>query len=361
MSEEKFISAILLAAGTASRMGSQKQLVRLGDRTLLGHSLRNLRAARRVSEIVVVLGASAEEIRPLVTNTKVVVNEAYAEGMASSLQAGLKAVDVRANAVFVMLADMPLVKPETLDQLIQAYEAHAPQILIPLYRGFRGNPVLLDQSVFPEIAGLQGDTGCRAIFGDHLENIRKLAVDDPGVLLDADRPQDVETLREVYQSGRFDLPSSETRATEAEAELIVVGRENVASAVVKFARLLGFGVTVVDPLLTFAEMQDATGILRVMDFTQLPKTGARRFCVVASMGRFDEEAIEQAVNAGIGYIALVANKQRSREVLASLGLRGVSSDKLKSVRAKPGLAIGAQGPAEIALSIVAEIVKELRG
>ena len=76
--------------------------------------------------------------------------------------------------------------------------------------------------------------------------------------------------------------------------------------------------------------------------------------------RFDEEAIEQAVSAGMPYIALVANKRRSEEVLASLRLRGRAKEELAGVRTKPGLAIGAQTPEEIGLSIVAEIVKELR-
>ncbi len=361
MSKPKFVSVILLAAGTASRMGTPKQLARIGEQTLLEHTLNNLRAAHHIEEIVVVLGAAAEQIRPLITHAKVVLNEAYAEGMARSLQCGLTALDARADAVLVVLADMPLVKPETLDHLVDDYATHQPQILIPLYRGFRGNPVLLDKSVFPEIAALQGDTGCRAIFGEHLENIRKLDVNDPGVLLDADRPEDLETLRTVHRTARLDLPLIETRTTGKEAEIIVVGRENVATAVVKFASLLGYSVTVVDPLLTFSEMPEATAILRALDFALLPPTNLRRFCVVASMGRFDEEAIEQAVKTGILYIALVANKQRSREVLTSLGLRGLQSEQLNAVKAKPGLAIGALGAAEIALSIVAEIVKELRG
>jgi len=356
------ISAIVLAAGTASRMGSQKQLLRLGSKTLLEHTMDNLHASSRVGEIVVVLGAAAEEIRPLIgAGAKVVVNEAFREGMSTSLQCGLHALDEKAAATFVVLADQPLVQPATLDLLIAHYEKHKPQILIPLYRGFRGNPVLLDRSVFPEIAALKGDTGCRAIFGDHLENIQKLEVDDPGVILDADRPQDLKTLQRVHGSGHFDLGTFETAQTNlAESpNLVIVGREAVATAIVKFAHLLNYRVTVVDPLLTFAEMPEATSILRVMDFALLPDA-ARQFCVVASMGRFDEEAIEQALGIGMPYVALVANKKRSQEVLQSLGLRGMAMERLAGVRAKPGLSIGAQTSQEIALSIVAEIVAEIR-
>ncbi len=341
-------------------MGSPKQLLRLGERTLLEHTLANLRAAKEVSEIVTVLGASAEEIRPLISGgVKAVMNDAFRDGMGRSLQAGLQALSPDTAATFVVLADQPLVKPETLNRMMAEYRQHRPQILIPLYRGFRGNPVLLDRSVFPEIAQLGGDTGCRAIFGDHLENIRKLEVDDIGIQLDADRPPDLETLKTAYNGGQVATNRYETKPGEAAAEIVVVGRESVATAIVKIAHVLRYRVTVVDPLLTFEEMPGATGILRALNFSELPEA-ARRFCVVASMGRFDEEAIEQAIKAQFPYIALVANQKRSQEVLRSLELLGVAKTELAKVRTKPGLAIGAQTQEEIALSVVGEIVSGVR-
>jgi molybdenum cofactor cytidylyltransferase len=357
------ISAVILAAGMASRMGTQKQLLQLGTKTLLEHVLWNVEASH-VSEIIVVLGSAAETVRAQIapaSKVRIVVNEDFQSGMGSSLQRGLSEISVESAAVLVVLADQPLVKPATINLLIDEYQRHKSQILIPLYRGFRGNPVLLDRSVFPEVMGLSGDIGCRAIFGDHLENIRKIAVDDAGVLLDADRPEDLAELERIYAAGEFALPVME-RAEAFDAsrpEVLIVGRESVARAIAKFARLLDWQVTMVDPLLKFADMPEACAILRELDFTKLPPA-ERRFCVVASMGRFDEEAIEQALAVDIPYIALVANKKRSQEVLQSLGLRGFFADRLAGVRTKPGLSIGAQTPAEIALSIVAEVVKEMR-
>ncbi len=357
------VSAIVLAAGSASRMGSQKQLLPLGSKPLIQHTLENVRASE-VSEIVVVLGSGAEAIRsyiPTHENVRVVVNEAFQAGMGSSLQRGLAELNAEADATLVVLADQPLVRARTLNRIINEYRLHKPQILIPLFRGFRGNPVLLDRSVFPEIAELNGDTGCRAIFGDHLENIRKIEVDDPGILLDADRPQDLDLLRNIYETGSLNLAAMETSPAHLASapELVLVGREGVAIALARFARLLDFRVTVVDPLLSFADMPEATAILRVMDFGLLP-TASRRFCVVASMGRFDEEALEQAMGATIPYVALVANKKRAQEVLQSLGLKGLTADQIGKVRTKPGISIGAQTPGEIAVSIMAEIVLQLR-
>jgi molybdenum cofactor cytidylyltransferase len=363
MSSAVSISAIILAAGSSSRMGSQKQLLRLGSKTLLEHTLESVRASQ-VREIVVVLGSAAEAVRPHIPSdeiVRVVVNDGFQAGMGSSLQRGLAELSSQAGATLVVLADQPLVKPATLNRLISDYLEHKSQILIPLYRGFRGNPVLLDRSVFPEIAALHGDTGGRAIFGDHLDNIRKIEVNDAGVLLDADRPQDLHLLRKIYESDSFDLPEMETAASDLAPapELVLVGREGVAVALAKFAHLLDFRVAVVDPLLTFADTPEATTILRVMDFARLPVAN-QRFCVVASMGRFDEEGIEQAIAAAIPYIALVANKKRSQEVLHSLSLKGLRAEQIAHVRTKPGISIGAQTSAEIALSVIAEIVEQVR-
>jgi len=356
------VSAIVLAAGTSSRMGSQKQLLRIGAKTLLQHTIDYVKASH-VQEVVVVLGSAAEQIRGQVANgdVKVVINDAFQSGMGNSLQRGLAELGGQAAAALVVLADQPLVRPETINRLIDEYRRHKPQILIPMYRGFRGNPVLLDRSVFSEIAALNGDTGCRAIFGDHPGNIRKIEVDDPGVLLDADRPEDVAKLSEIFANGSFEIPLLETAGTgwAGAPDLVLVGHEGIPASLAKLARLVGFGVTVVDPLLTCQEMPEANAILRVMDFAQLPEA-AKRFCVVASMGRFDEEAIEQALTAQIPYVALVANKKRAQEVLDGLRIKGVPPEQLARVRTKPGISIGAQTAAEIALSVMAEIVRELR-
>ena len=72
-------------------------------------------------------------------------------------------------------------------------------IVIPSYQGNRGNPVLLDRSVFSEVMALEGDIGCRAIFGNHLEDILKVEVEDPGVLLDIDDQGDYDRLKQLHE------------------------------------------------------------------------------------------------------------------------------------------------------------------
>jgi molybdenum cofactor cytidylyltransferase len=189
-----------MAAGKSTRMGEAKQLLRLAASTVLGQTIETVRRSG-MDEIVLVLGSSAEVIRQqlpasLLEGLKVVVNPAYEQGMASSLQAGLSALDPQTSAALIVLADQPFVRPETLAQLADHYRRAHAQIVIPTYKSVRGNPVLLDRSVFAEVMALEGDIGCRAIFGNHTAHIVKLEVEDEGILLDIDSQEDYQRLRE---------------------------------------------------------------------------------------------------------------------------------------------------------------------
>jgi molybdenum cofactor cytidylyltransferase len=197
------VAAIILAAGKSTRMGEAKQLLPLGESTVLGLTIGNVRRSV-VDEIVLVLGSSAEAIRrqlpgSLLEGLKLVVNPAFEQGMASSLRAGLSALHPHMDAALIVLADQPFVRPETLDQLARQHHRAPAQIVIPTYQGVRGNPVLLDRSIFPEVMALEGDVGCRAIFGSHPEGIMNLEVEDEGILLDIDN-------QEAYQRFRAESP-----------------------------------------------------------------------------------------------------------------------------------------------------------
>jgi molybdenum cofactor cytidylyltransferase len=352
-------SAVVLAAGMSKRMGAPKQLLRAGENTLLERALNTVRRSR-ADEIILVLGFGAKEIQRSISTLgiKVVVNEGYQEGMGSSLRAGISVVHPQAQAALIMLADQPFVLPSTLDRLIQHHQRARPQIVIPTYKGFRGNPVLLDRSVFPEVASLKGDIGCRAIFGKHTENIARLAVDDAGILFDVDTREDFEKLAVALALPRAEMDA--TGATLNRPELVVVGKDPVAQALMKLARLLGFSTTVVDPFLSPSEVPCAGQVLHVLDFSRLPANRDRSI-VVASRGQFDEEALEQAMQSDALYVGLLANSKRSQELRETLQRKGVAADRLARLRAPAGLDIGAKEPEEIALSIMAEIVAERRG
>jgi molybdenum cofactor cytidylyltransferase len=199
--ENSRVSAIVLAAGRSMRMGEAKQMLRVGEHTVLERTLENVRDSG-VDEIVLVLGFSAESIQrllpaALLDNLKVVVNPAYEKGMASSLQVGLSKVSPETGAALIVLADQPFVCSATIDRIIERYRQSDAEIVIPFYKGQRGNPALLDRSVFQEVMALEGDMGCRAIFGNHAEGIVEVDVDDAGILLDIDTKDDYERLRSL--------------------------------------------------------------------------------------------------------------------------------------------------------------------
>lgn len=193
------VSAVVLAAGQSERMGEPKQLLRLGGYTVIERVLASVRSAG-VGEVVLVLGASAEAIQTQIPVTalegvKVVVNNDYAQGMSSSLRSGLGTVGDSMAGALIVLADQPLVRAATIERIIGAYRDSRAEIVVPYYGGRRGNPVLLNRPVFAEAMALEGDTGCRAIFGNHAGAILEVTVDDEGVLLDLDSPEDYERLR----------------------------------------------------------------------------------------------------------------------------------------------------------------------
>ena len=365
------IAAVILAAGMSSRMGGAKQLLRLGEHTLLEHVLENVRTSG-VADIVLVLGHAAETIRKSIDakNLNIVVNDAYREGMGSSLRTGVSALPAEIDAAFIVLADQPFVQPSTLRLLTDRYRESNAQIVIPMYKGFRGNPVLLDRSVFPEVMALTGDIGCRAIFGKHLEGIAKVPVEDLGILLDVDSQEDFDRL-EQYGRGKIDektlrgatnLEGREIPGREDSCDqhgLLVVGREPVSIALAKMGKLLNFTVTIADPLLKVSDVPEADRVLNSLDFSRLPASFSR-YVVIASRGKFDEEAVEQALHSNSNYVALVANRKRAQEVFRGLQARGEPAENLSKVRVPAGLDIGAATPEEIALSILAEIVSLIR-
>lgn len=190
------VGAVVLAAGRSERMGEPKQLLRVGDKTVLQRTLENVIGAC-VAEVVLVLGFSAEAIRralpvALLDGLNVVVNEHYELGMASSLQKGLCAMSSQMDAALIVMADQPLVRSETMGRIIERYRMSDAKIVIPYYKGKRGNPVLLGRAVFAEGMRLEGDAGFRVFFDRYTDAIGPVDVDDEGILLDIDNRDDYE-------------------------------------------------------------------------------------------------------------------------------------------------------------------------
>jgi molybdenum cofactor cytidylyltransferase len=192
------IAAIILAAGRSTRIGRAKQLIRLGDQPLLGHVIRTARKSG-LDDIILVLGSAAEEIVKDISleGVRVRINAAFAEGMATSVRAGLEEIGSEREAALIFLADQPMVLPSTVTHLIAKYQQLRPAAVIPTYRGQRGNPVLLDRSLFSKAMALEGDEGFRRIL-QGLPQVLYVEVDDPGVVIDIDTDEDLERCQALY-------------------------------------------------------------------------------------------------------------------------------------------------------------------
>lgn len=192
---EKKIAGILLAAGTASRMGQTKQLLPFRGSTLLGRTMENA-AASDLDELIVVLGHDADRIMKThdFSGMKAVMNKDYSKGQGTSLAKGLEAVSPCCAGALFLLADQPLVTPDIINRLIKAFQGPGAPLVIPFYQGRRGNPVLVARSLFPRLLSLSADTGARVLFDEYKSSILRVDVDTDAVLVDVDTVQDYETL-----------------------------------------------------------------------------------------------------------------------------------------------------------------------
>ncbi len=158
-------AGVILAAGEARRFGSQKLLAPLGGRPLLQHAVDAANASG-LDPVVVVLGADAEAIERAVAfgRARVARNPAYASGQASSLRAGLGAIeDAGVDALVVLLGDQPRVRPPLLDAILARQRETGSAAVLSSWRGRRSPPALLHRDLWPEVRKLAGDVGARDI------------------------------------------------------------------------------------------------------------------------------------------------------------------------------------------------------
>jgi molybdenum cofactor cytidylyltransferase len=202
-----FVSGVILAAGTSSRLGRPKQLLDLHGEPLLRRTVRNALAST-LDEVILVLGARAEEIAAAVgeLGQRTVINGDYAEGQATSLVAGLKSVDPRANGVLFLLGDQPQIGPSIIDTLIGRFRQDTPSIVQPVYGGVPANPVLFSRTLKDELLAVSGDEGARALVRARKDEVVRLPVSDGPPPRDVDTEEDYRAL--LNEMARPDEPSA---------------------------------------------------------------------------------------------------------------------------------------------------------
>jgi molybdenum cofactor cytidylyltransferase len=189
------IAAIILAAGGSTRFGSPKQLARWADKTFI-EQVVDTALASSAGPVIVVLGAEAERCRAVLGDrpVEVVINQAWAQGQSTSMQAGLAALPANIGGALFLLVDLPGISPHLIDLLIQRYRETLAPLVWPEFEGRRGNPVLFDCALFPALRQVKGDTGGKPVLLHYQDQAERVIVSDKHVLQDFDRPEDLAAL-----------------------------------------------------------------------------------------------------------------------------------------------------------------------
>jgi molybdenum cofactor cytidylyltransferase len=185
------IAAIVLAAGLARRMGSNKLLAPIDGVAMVARAVGAVLQSQ-ARPVVVVTGNEAERVRAALAGREVTFahNPDFAEGLSTSLKCGIAAVPGDCDGALVCLGDMPRVAARDLDRLIAAFNpAEGRAICVPVSGGRRGNPVLWARRFFADIQQLAGDVGAKHLIGAYPEAVAEVATGDDGVLIDIDTPQ----------------------------------------------------------------------------------------------------------------------------------------------------------------------------
>jgi molybdenum cofactor cytidylyltransferase len=190
-------AAVVLAAGSSTRMGTAKQLLPWGDQTVVGAVVRALQASG-VSRVVVVTGREREAVEAAVLAARqpggppvtCVFNPDFAQSeMARSLQVGLATLPADCLAAFVALADQPELTPELVERLLQRWRETQAPVVAPFYQGQRGHPILFDRGLWPEIMALPADANPRRLL-QIPGRLEAVPVAEDSILLDLDTPDD---------------------------------------------------------------------------------------------------------------------------------------------------------------------------
>jgi molybdenum cofactor cytidylyltransferase len=186
------LAGIVLAAGESRRMGYPKPLLKIDERTFVEVIVATMLEV--MPRVIVVLGAHAARIRPAIVSIEritIVENPTFTRGQLSSIKVGIEQVPIDADGAVVHLADHPTVRADTFRAVISAYGHGGHPIVIARHDGHRGHPVIFDRSVFNELLRAPESEGARYVVNADPSRVGYADVEDPGVILDLDTPEDL--------------------------------------------------------------------------------------------------------------------------------------------------------------------------
>lgn len=188
----KSVAAIILAAGRSTRMGGPNKLLAELNGKKLVRLVAEQAIASKASPVIVVTGHQAADVKAALGGLDVtfVHNPDFAEGLATSVKAGVGAVPDAADGAVICLGDMPLIDAKLIDRLVDAFAPDRGSLIaLPVAGGRRGNPVLWSRRFFSELMALDGDVGARHLIARHMEAVAEVEVQGKSAFLDIDTPE----------------------------------------------------------------------------------------------------------------------------------------------------------------------------
>lgn len=182
------VAVVILAAGGSLRMGGPlKQLLPWGGTTFVRHTV-DLVGRAQVTEIVVVVGNQGAAVAAQVegTGARIVFNPAWKEGRATSVRAGVQALGAEIAAALFVNADQPFLTPGVLDAIVERYARTLAPIVVPVYDGQTGSPVLFDRALFGDLTRLEGESGGKQILQARQDGMERVTIEDARAGIDVD-------------------------------------------------------------------------------------------------------------------------------------------------------------------------------